>query len=500
MGPARDETTTARAAGYLVYDRADHPVDPDAVRMLPETANGVAVAIAGDILMVVCPGIPAPADFRALEAASGMPVTVAVARPDVYATLRERAAATLPAGAPRALGPVLEQAAAEEASDVILNTGDVPRMRVAREVRPVGRFPVLARQDVEAATVWLTGRTPNPGEGALETVATYGESRWRVSAFHARGSLALTARRMPVRIPRLEDLGLPSAVVDLANAAHGLVLFVGPAGSGKTTSAAALVDRVNGSRRGQILTLEHPVEYVHTPMSCSVIQREVGVDVPTVAQGLRAALNQSPDTILIGELDDALDMQAALAAADSGHLVIATMTATSVSAAIHRILSSSAPQEQERVRTQLASALRAVIGQILLPTPDGRVQLVPEVLLTSEATRTLLRDGRTHELGALLENQVRSGMTSRERSLAAYVAAGRVAETVAMHAADHPGRLREHLARGPQSGPAPVPTTREPQSPVQQATGAPSRVASPPSPSGTVPGAAPSGVPGALGE
>lgn len=462
----------ARRAGYVTTDDVAHPIDPDAVRMLDEHAPGLAVGISGDVLHVICPDVPSPAEFAALERASGMSVTVTVTSRQTFAVLCDRALQLLPEHAPRALGPALLAAEAAGATDILLTVGDTPRVRVAGAVKPVGRFPMLSSVDLAGVVTWLTGAVPEPGTGGCEATAKYGESRWRASVMYTSGHLAVVARRIPLRIPRLEELGLPGTAVQLAQAEHGLVVIAGPGGAGKSTTAAALVDRINATRPVHIVTIEDPVEYGHTPMLASVHQREVGADVASFAEGVRAAFRQAPDVLLVGELRDAESVRAALDAAAGGCVVITTVTAATTENALMRILQTLPVGDREHARHLLASTLRAVVTQQLVDSVDnGAQQLVCEVLLGTDAVRRILRDDRLHEASGIAESSAAVGMTSMDASLARYVTAGRIAEGVARAAAPHQDRFAGHLSRAarrqeekqpvaPQSGSGPRSTRR----------------------------------------
>jgi twitching motility protein PilT len=228
-------------------------------------------------------------------------------------------------------------------------------------------------------------------------------------------------------------------IADLAKLTSGLILFAGPTGSGKSTSLASLIDRINKERRCHILTIEDPVEYQHQNQKSIVHQREIGEDTVSFSVGLRAALRQDPDVILVGELRDVDTMTTALHAAETGHLVLATVHASSADSAITRLVSSFPGSQQDQILSQLASSLQAIVCQVLLPTIDkkSRRALATEILIINTPVRTMIRDKRLHEVAAMLDSSAGAGMISMEKSLAMLVGQGRVAlEEAIRHAGD----------------------------------------------------------------
>lgn len=446
----------AAALGYGVVTDPATPVDPAAARLLPEDAPGLAIAVAGDVLYVVTDGIPSPADFTALERASGMLVTVGVAPADVFAALTARRNQSGGADvAPRNIGPALATAVERHASDVHLTVGIPPHLRIAGELVVLERWPALSAADLEAAARWVAGDKLNSFTGDFDCAISYAGARWRVSLYRQRGGLALALRRIPTDIPRLDKLSLPSSVAGLSTLTNGLVLFAGPTGSGKSTTMAALIDRINRERACHILTIEDPVEFSHGNHRSIVHQRGVGdgedtADFPTA---LRHALRQDPDVILLGEMRDPETMRVAMAAAETGHLVLATVHARNSAGVFDRIIDQFPPTQQSQIRSQLAATLRAVVSQRLLPaSAPGQRQLVAEVLLVTPAVRNLVRESRLQELATVLDSSAGQGMTSFDRSLAQYVAVGRILEEEARRYVDDEKSFDEQLARIPRHG------------------------------------------------
>lgn len=440
--------TEALAIGFPVLrDASQVTLDPAAVRMLSDD-DAIGIALIGDVLEVLISTIPSPSRLRDIANHAGMLVTARVTTPDVLAAVRTQVA---PLGVQAlAIGPALDEAVRLGASDLHLAVGTPPIVRVHGTLQPLERWPALSVKDLADAAHWVAG---DLGEftGDLDRSVSYNDRRWRVSLYQQRNALAMALRLLPTRPPRADELGLPAPVLNLTNLSSGLILFCGPTGSGKSTSMAALIDRVNETRPCHILTIEDPVEYLHPNRRAIVHQREVGTDTKDFAAGLRAALRQDPDVILVGELRDLETMTTALAAAETGHLVLATVHSNSAVSAVTRIVSSFPAGEQAQVRQQLAGALQAVIFQLLLPATRGGRVLAPEVLVMNTAARNIVRDDRLHELASLLDTSGSdAGMVSINRTLARLVSAGRVTSTIAEeHVTDH-SLYRQFLTERPQ--------------------------------------------------
>jgi twitching motility protein PilT len=448
-----DVLAAARAEGFSVLTDPETALDPAAVRLLPTTSAAVGVAVAGDVLLACLDHLPSPAEFAELEAASGMLITVAIADAATFTALRDRAGMSVDGAAPRSVAPALTEAIEAGASDVHLSVGSPPVLRIAGQLRTLERWPVLSAADLEHAARWLVGDDLSSFTGDHDCAVSYGGSRWRVSLYRQRQQLALALRRVPTQIPKLDQLSLPASVVKMAELTSGLVLFAGPTGSGKSTSMAALVDRINRSRRCHILTVEDPIEYVHADRTATIHQREVGDDTASFPIALRAAMRQDPDVILVGELRDLETMRTAIAAAETGHLVLATVHATSTAGVFSRLIDAFPAEQQAQVRTQLSASLQGVVAQQLLPaTARDERQLVCEVLVATTAVRNMVRESRLHEIGSVLDAGAGHGMISMDRSLAEYVAAGRIAPEVAVAHVHDEKTYAEHLRRIPSGG------------------------------------------------
>lgn len=339
---------------------------------------------------------------------------------------------------------LLSLAVAKKASDLHLTVGVPPVFRINGELVPLGKegeiwsseelkgegtAPPLSLSDLEELLAQLMDKERR------ERLATVGEvdfaygvpglGRFRVNCFKQRGSPAIAIRVLNTRIPTLEELGLPEVVVQLARRPNGLILVTGPTGSGKSTTLAAMVDLINRERRCHIITLEDPIEYLHRHGRSIVNQREIGDDSRSFATALRAALREDPDVILVGEMRDLETTAITLNAAETGHLVLATMHTPNAALTVNRIVDIFPPHQQAQVRVQLAGVFQGVIAQQLLPRADkkGRV-LAVEILVATPAVRNLIREGKTHQIPSLIQTGARYGMISFEQSLRNLYAAG----------------------------------------------------------------------------
>lgn len=254
-------------------------------------------------------------------------------------------------------------------------------------------------------------------EGEADCAWTCSSERYRVNVFRQRGKLAAALRLLPGVLPECEELGLPPALCQLTELTEGLVLLAGATGSGKSTSLAALMQKINRSRAVHIITLEDPIEYEYPPALALIHQREVGRDTRSFARGLRAALREDPDVLLVGELRDSESMGIALTAAETGHLVFATMHTQDVTSAINRILDA-LPDNPQQIRRQLAECLQAIAAQKLLLRADGSGRVPAfELLLATDAVRHLIREGNTHQLASFMQTGAKSGMCTMQDSM-----------------------------------------------------------------------------------
>jgi len=334
-------------------------------------------------------------------------------------------------------------------SDLLLSAGSPPRVRVSGQLRPVEGAPELTGADIEAMCRPLL--TPDQvavfeDQQDIDFSFSWGEhARLRGSMFTQRGTAALSLRIIPNRIPSFDELGLPKVAEWITNLPRGFVLVTGPTGSGKSTTLASIISRINATRSVHILTIEDPVEYVHQHNVAAVSQREVGLDSPTFDRALRSALREDPDVLLIGEMRDIESIQIALTMAETGHLVFGTLHTNDAPQAIDRIIDVFPAWRQEQTRVQLASSLAAVVAQRLIPRVDGGMVAAFEVLIATNPVRNLIRENRSNQLQNVMMTNAREGMQTLENSLVELIGAGTISYEEAMNVSAHPKELVRSL-------------------------------------------------------
>jgi pilus retraction protein PilT len=345
-----------------------------------------------------------------------------------------------------------------DVADVIITTGKPIQAEVDGELKDAPTTPDLGRLSAlvtKAMALALMGENARlqkalASKGSCDlSYALPGRGRFRVNIFSQRGSLALVLRRLPSRIPTMEELGLPQAFQEMALEKNGLILVTGGTGSGKSNSLAALIDRINETRAGHIVTLEDPVEFTHPHKKGTVNQRELGIDFDTFASGLRAAFRQGPKVILVGEIRDAETMEIALQAAGTGHLVLSTLHTTDAGATVNRILGLFSPQEERLVRMRLAESLRFVVSQRLLPKAGGGRVAAFEVLKNTLRVKELILQGESAErtFYGVLESSGTYGMRTFDQHFLALFEAGAIAEETALLSASDRSRLGQMIDR-----------------------------------------------------
>lgn len=347
---------------------------------------------------------------------------------------------------------LLEEMVRRGASDLHLTAGEKPRFRVDGQLIEASDAPALGPEDTRRmAYELLTGeqRAAFEEDGEIDfSFGVEGLSRFRGNVFLQRGSVAAALRAVPFEIHGFEELGLPPVVARLAEEPRGLVLVTGPTGSGKSTTLAAMVDRVNRTRRGHVVTIEDPVEYVHAHRGCLVNQREVGTDTPSFAAALRHVLRQDPDVILIGEMRDLETVEAALTVAETGHLTLATLHTNSAAEAVSRVIDVFPAHQQSQARSQLASVLQGVVTQVLLPRAGAPGRVVAcEVLVATPAIRNLVREDKTHQIYSLMQTGRQHGMQTLNDALRELWAAREVDLEDAMRVSHDPEELRGMVSR-----------------------------------------------------
>ena len=316
---------------------------------------------------------------------------------------------------------ILTAAKEAGASDVHLTVGIPPKMRVNGNLVTMD-FPKMLPADtldviLSIMTESQRERYEEKGEYDM-SFAVPNVARYRVNAFKQRGSAALAFRVVATEIPSPEKLGVPTSVVDLYQRKRGLILVTGPTGSGKSTTLAAIIDKVNSNRDAHIITLEDPIEYLHQHKMSMVNQREIGLDTENYANALRAALREDPDVILVGEMRDFETISVAITAAETGHLVLSTLHTIGAASTIDRVIDVFPPHHQQQIRVQLSNVLEAVISQQLIPTSDGRGRCAAfEVMHANHAVRNLIREGKSHQLQSIMQTNRKIGMITMDDAI-----------------------------------------------------------------------------------
>ncbi len=341
---------------------------------------------------------------------------------------------------------ILKETVRLDASDLHIAVGSPPLVRIRGELQRLD-YPAMTSQDTREVVYSILN---NDQRKRLETdwqvdlsYSIPNLARFRVNAYMQRASIGAAFRLIPTNIKSLEDLGLPSVLHEFARKRRGLVLFTGPTGSGKTTSLAALIDEINKARKEHIMTVEDPIEFLHLHKNCLVNQRELGNDAQSFELALKAALRQDPDVILVGEMRDLETISTAITAAETGHLVFATLHTQDAPQTIDRIIDVFPSHQQQQVRVQLSVALQGVVTQQLLPTADGAGRICCcEILMITPAVRNLIREGKTHQIYSVLQTSAGQGMQSMDAGLAQLVRKGKITRKLAEDRSSSPEELR----------------------------------------------------------
>lgn len=334
-------------------------------------------------------------------------------------------------------------------SDLLLSADSAPRIRVDGQLRPIEGAPLMSGDDIDGIGMSLL----TDGQRAMfkemqdvDFAFSFRDlGRVRGSLFTQRGQTALSLRLIPSRIPSFEDLGLPWAAEWVSQQPRGFVLVTGPTGSGKSTTLASIIDRINENRASHILTIEDPVEYIHHHKMSAVSQREVGLDSPSFDRALRSALREDPDIILIGEMRDIESIQIALTMAETGHLVFATLHTNDAPQAIDRIIDVFPAWRQEQTRVQLAASLSAIIAQRLVPKIGGGMVAAFEVLIATHPIRNLIRENRSNQLANVMFTNTKEGMQLLEMDLARLIKGEVITYEDALSVSAHPKELGRAL-------------------------------------------------------
>jgi twitching motility protein PilT len=323
---------------------------------------------------------------------------------------------------------LLEEVVRRRASDLHLQVGLPPMLRIDGSLTPIAGFDPLDEQKVETLVFAVLDQDQRQillKDKEFDFSFAFGTmGRFRVNAYHERGNLAAALRLIPNEIKSITELGMPNVVSTFAEYPRGLVLVTGPTGSGKSTTLAALVDKINSERAMHIVTIEDPIEFTHKSKRSAVVQREVHYDTYSFSAALRSSLRQDPDVVLIGEMRDLETISAAITIAETGHLVFATLHTNGASQSIDRMIDVFPPHQQPQIRTQLSNILMAICSQRLVPAIGGGRVVAAEVLITNPAVRNIIREGKVHQLDAVIQTGADQGMQTMDRTLVSLVQSG----------------------------------------------------------------------------
>ena len=320
-----------------------------------------------------------------------------------------------------AIEEILAKAKEAGASDVHITVGIPPKMRVNGALITMQGDKLAPADTLEIAAQIMNDKQQQRFEENGEcdmSFAIPGQGRYRLNVYKQRGSIAMAFRLVDTQVPSAESLGVPQSVIDLYQKKRGLILVTGPTGSGKSTTLASLIDKINNNREAHVITLEDPIEYLHTHKRSIVNQREIGLDSMNYAHALRAALREDPDVILVGEMRDFETISVAITAAETGHLVLSTLHTIGAASTVDRVIDVFPPHQQQQIRVQLANVLEAVISQQLIPTADGSGRVAAfEVLHSNPAVRNLIREGKTHQLTSVMQTNRKMGMITMDDAI-----------------------------------------------------------------------------------
>ena len=325
---------------------------------------------------------------------------------------------------------MLEEVIKKKASDLHLQVGLPPMLRVDGALSPVSGAEVLKEEGVEALVFAILDEDQKQillKDKEFDFSFAFGDlGRFRVNAFHERGNMAAALRLIPNELLTIEQLGLPPIVNKFADYPRGLVLVTGPTGSGKSTTLAALIHKINHERAAHIVTIEDPIEFTHKSKKSVIVQREVHYDTYSFSAALRSSLRQDPDVVLVGEMRDLETIAAAITIAETGHLVFATLHTNSASQSIDRMIDVFPPHQQPQIRSQLANILMAICSQRLLPAIGGGRIASAEILIATPAVRNIIREGKSHQLEAVIQTGAEFGMQSMDKTLVTLIHNGTI--------------------------------------------------------------------------
>lgn len=325
---------------------------------------------------------------------------------------------------------LLEDVVKKDASDLHIQVGLPPMLRIDGVLKPAPDTPVLDEDDVEKLVFAVMDEDQKKlliKDKEVDFSFSFGDlGRFRVNAFHERGNIAAAMRLIPTKIRTIDELNMPKIVNDFTNIPRGLVLVTGPTGSGKSTTLAAMLDKINTDKAVHIITVEDPIEYAHKSKKSIVVQREIHYDTTSWGMALRSALRQDPDVVLIGEMRDLETMAAAITIAETGHLVLATLHTNTAAQSIDRMIDVFPPHQQQQVRSELSGMLQAIVSQRLIPSIGGGRVAVAEILVVTGAIRNIIREGKTHQIDAAVQTGAEHGMQSFDKTLVQYIQGGKI--------------------------------------------------------------------------
>lgn len=346
---------------------------------------------------------------------------------------------------------LLEEVVRQDSSDLHLSVGSAPMLRVDGDLRAVPNTSPLTEEEVEKLIYSVVDDVQKDiltKDKEVDFSFSFGDvARFRANAYHQKGSLCLALRLIPTKIRTVEELGLPTIINKFTELPRGLVLVTGPTGSGKSTTLAAMVDKINSEKNVHIITIEDPIEYTHNSKKSLVMQREVHYDTRSFAAALRSVLREDPDVILVGEMRDLETISAAITIAETGHLVLATLHTNNAAQSMDRMIDVFPPYQQQQIRVQLSNILQGIVSQRLIPEIGGGRVVAGEILVSTPAVRNIIREGKTHQLDAVIQTGADQGMISMDKSLAMLVRAGRISADEAKGYAIDVAEL-ERLLRG----------------------------------------------------
>ncbi|MDE7447338.1 MAG: type IV pilus twitching motility protein PilT [Lachnospiraceae bacterium] len=344
---------------------------------------------------------------------------------------------------------MLRIAKAAGASDVHVTVGIPPKMRVNGKLITM-EFDRLMPNDTQQMLMGIMNeeqkkRFEERGEYDM-SFSIPNTGRYRINAYKQRGSVAIALRLVGTHVPSAEELGVPDSVINLYEKKRGLVLVTGPTGSGKSTTLAAIIDKINNNRESHVITLEDPIEYLHHHKLSIVNQREIGLDTQSYANALRAALREDPDVILVGEMRDFETISVAITAAETGHLVLSSLHTLGAASTVDRVIDVFPSHQQQQIRVQFANVLEAVVSQQLIPKKDGDGRIAAfEVLHANQAARNLIREGKSHQLKTVMQTNRKLGMITMDETIAQLYADGRISKEMAIQFAQDSDGIKNKL-------------------------------------------------------